>query len=340
MAKRILALLAAAGLIVASIALRSVLNGDGDAGSGGNGGGDGGPATTRPTLLAEVWCLEDLRTICEAVFGSTVFAKSVSLTIEPMDAALARLAAADVEDDLPDAWITFAPLPEMAKDAVRRASGPADSVATSTDLVATTSLIIATRPDRVAILSAECPPPMPWRCLGFLAGQKWETIGGPESFQNVKPGFGDPTTSATALMVWASAVGHYLGREMYSINDVTADEDFTGWGRTLRAADPTRGRGDPLSELVLSRVQRDVAGGTHAAFAQLTGLSLVPDAYGRVDVVIAGFAGTTLTDTLRTGLSAGLVAAGWTAADATTPIAARPSFTTYVALQTTWKELG
>ena len=35
-----------------------------------------------------------------------------------------------------------------------------------------------------------------------------------------------------------------------------------------------------------------------------------------------------------------LVTQGWTAADATTVAAARPSFTTYVALQNTWKELG
>lgn len=329
MAKRILAVVLAIGLIAGAIALRAALDGD----DGAN--GSDGPTTTRQGRRLEVWCLEDLRAPCEEALAG-----DVSLTIGSMEDAMVRLAAADVDDDLPDAWVTFAPLPEMAKDAVARAGGPADSIATSTAFVATTHLIVATRPDRAALLGAACVEPALWRCLGEIAGTKWLDLGGPESFQAIKPAFGDPTRSATALMAWASAVGHYLGREAFSINDVNADDAFTAWGRNLRAADPLGGQGDPLAELVLSRVQRDVAGGTEAAFSQLNGLTRVGEPYGRVDALLCGFAGTTVPEAFQQRLLAALVAAGWSPADPTTAPASRPGFTTFVALQNTWKELG
>jgi hypothetical protein len=333
MAKRLLAVAAAAALIVGAIFLRKAITGDDTPTAA------PGATTTLPNARQTVvWCLEDLRVACEAAFGND---PTVSLTVETMAATLARLTAANVADDLPDAWITFAPLPEVAKDTVTRADGPADQVATSSDRLATTPFVIATRPERAPLLTAAaaCQPAPNWHCLGDLAGTKWSAIGGPESFQNIKPAFGDPTTSATALMVWASAVGQYLGTEAYSINDVQADDDFIAWGRSLRAADPLKGAGDPLAELVLSRVQRDVAGGTQAELSQLTGLATV-GTYGQVDLVVSGFAGTTLRDSQRAALLAAVATSGWTAADAATPAATRPSFTTFVALQNTWKDLG
>ena len=142
------------------------------------------------------------------------------------------------------------------------------------------------------------------------------------------------------MMVWATAVGQYLGKADFAGADLEADLDFSTWGRNLRAADPDRGAGDPLAVLVLSRVQRDVAGGTEAAYSELSGLALVGQPADRVDIVVAGFAGATLSTSLRADLTTALVSAGYTRADAATPPALRPSFTTYVALQNSWKDLG
>jgi hypothetical protein len=316
MAKRLLAVLLAVGLIVGAILLRRAIDGDDD---------DSEPVTTSesdgPT---EIWCLDELRAACEAAYASD---DDVALEVMSMQRSFDRMVGGDV----PAGWVTFAPLPDMAKE-LSRGNGRVDP--TDSTLLASTPMVVASKPEQAQVLTTACPDPTIWRCIGDHAGQPWTTIGGKAEWQTIKPSLGNPVADATALMLWVSAAGHYLGKTgTYEAFELEADEDnFLAWKHQLQNADPTHGAGVPIEDIQV-RPAINVAGGLDMQIT--TNIARVGASYGQVDAVLAQFAGADLARFAQP-LTNALVPSGWSPPPV--PLADRPSATTYIAVRDLWDD--
>jgi len=219
--RRVLAVFAAVGMVVAAVMLRQAMDDGGD-------GDDDGDASY------VVMCATDLADACREL-GSSVEVR----TEDPADTA-AALADGSLPDDV-DGWITSTAWLEIADSRAPNALGEARAIATS-------PTVMATAPDRHDAITDLCAGQDVWQCLGERAGTSWADLGvGSSTWGELKVGVTDPDL-AQGLPVLASAAAGFFGNLDFAANDPRFS-DFEGW--LANVAEPSES-GDPNPALTLA----------------------------------------------------------------------------------------
>jgi hypothetical protein len=319
-AKRLVALAVALGLVAVSLAIRAaVLDDDGD-GTGGSDGGDG------PLHLT---CVTELAEACRAVADGS--GGRVRVTVEPAGTTAARIvAAADAAALGADGWLTLAPWPDIVRD--RRSRVPADPVLGDTSApIARSPLSIAMRRDRADVLARACGGAIDWPCIGEHAGRPWADVGGQPQWQDVVPAHAHPVDTASGLLVLGQAAGQYLATPERPIEQIAGnelnDEAFAGWFQQLETSIPSSAFESPPTPfdrwVQTGRVVYSLVGGLEAEMGPRIGGSgalnddvtvLYPAPVASADVVFAPVAGGNedLADLVRGDDAVrALGAAGW-----------------------------
>ena len=280
--------------------------------------GDAGDGSILPDFNSEpaaLVCIPELAAVCEELAGD-----DVEVTIEEAGETADRLAGTDVVDH--DAWLTLAPWPQIAGDARQRELGP--SLPEPGAALARSPLVMVVSAERAQVLDAQCGGTLSWRCLGRVAGSPWSSIGGEETWGQVKPAFTDPANSATGLLVVGQAASDFLQGDL-SVRGMQTD-GFLAWSSQLEGAVGTHGTSanTPLRQRVqLGAASADVIGTTEAeagplivSTARAKGLQLrYPDTVVLAEVVLAPLRDTDGADRLRDLLAESggsvLAARGW-----------------------------
>lgn len=257
---RVLALVAAAAMVGASLAVRAlVLDGDGP--------GDGGGRAGAPRLA----CVTELRAVCE-----TVASGDAEVVVEPSGRTEATLAAARTPGDAGiDAWLAYAPSVGIVVDERRRAGLEPIVEAAGTPL-ARSPLVLVARAERAAALASWCGGEVSWRCVGDAAGRPWPEIGGQETWGRVRPAHADPVATADGLLALGHAAGTFLaagGAGGLTPDDVSrldweTSDTFPGWFQRLERAIPADAfdGGDPFARFLQTRLTAyDLVATTEAA---------------------------------------------------------------------------
>ena len=198
---RLLAVLAAAGMIAGAFVYRYGVPGAGGGGRDDGPGGDDGGANER----AAVVCAQELGAVCDVVDGALV---------EPAGVTADRLIAARTSEDSAIAgWVAPGPWPAMVDDARSRASRP-KLFAAKGEPLADAPIVAVLRKDQIP---AGCAPEVTWRCLGDAAQQPSFRIGG------------DPPTTSSGLFLRAAAVSGFFGRTDWAVNDLDEQPEARTW---------------------------------------------------------------------------------------------------------------
>ena len=280
------------------------------------GGVDGG-GIALPDLRAEpaaLVCIPELASVCDEIAGD-----DVEVTVEEAGVTADRLTQGEVPGS--DAWLTLAPWPQIASEARQRAG--ASALPQAGEVLARSPLVMVVRAARATALDAECRGTLTWRCIGRVAGNPWSRIGGEEAWGNVKPGFTDPSVSASGLLVVGQAAGDFLPPDEFSVRGMDTDS-FLEWSSQLERAVPDHGTASntPLAQQVRLAASFDVVGTTEAeagpllaSSARAQGLELrYPEPLVVAEVVLAPLSDGDGADRLRELLADSgdtLAAAGW-----------------------------
>jgi hypothetical protein len=251
--QRVAAALVAVLMVVVALYLRGEFIDDGDGGTGGN---------------VRLLCTAELEAACTELADRS----GVSVTVEPAGQtaeSLASLPDSQRRDVDFDAWLAPAPWPQMV-DVQRRVQGLAPVFATPSDPIARSPLVLVARADRVPVLEATpaCNGTVDWKCIGAVPGRPWtELPGGQAAWGTVKPGPGDPTRSATALLVASQATSEFLDKTDYALADLESDQYLdwvSGIARAVPKLPPTAA--SPFAEMLqqLPTATYDVVGTTEA----------------------------------------------------------------------------
>ena len=218
----------------------------------------GGGATVR--LL----CTTELEAACTDLSEHA----DVSVTVEPAGTTAQSLVALP-DDQRPDfdAWLAPSPWPQMV-DVQRR--GKRQLFAEASDPIGRSPLVLVARADRKPVLDAtpECNGKIDWKCLGAVAGRPWTDLpGGQAAWGSVKPGPGDPTLSATALLVASQTTSEFLDTTDYARDDLENDQYLdwvSGIERAVPKLPPTAA--SPFADMLqqLPTATYDVVGTTEA----------------------------------------------------------------------------
>ena len=223
---------------------------------GGGSDGDGGIVPDLNPEPAALVCIPELAAVCEELASD-----GVELTIEEAGVTADALASTDAVEH--DAWLTLAPWPQIASEARRRGGGAALPDADAP--LGRSPLVMVVSAERAGVLDEECGGAVSWRCLGRVAGQPWARIGGKETWGQVKPGFTDPSLSASGLLVVGQAAEDFL-QEPLSVRAMDTDA-FLAWSSQLEQAVPRQGTSanSPLEQRVqLGAASFDVVGALEA----------------------------------------------------------------------------
>jgi len=276
---RLLAVVAAALMIGASLAVRSFVIED-DQGGGGSG-------DRRVTL--RMACAAELRSACEAVASG-----DVEIVVEPAGETETRLtSAADADEAGIDAWLAYAPSVAIVADARERA-GLDPILGVPGEPLARSPIVLVARADRADALRGSCGGEVTWACLGDAAGKPWPDAGGQETWGRVRPAHGHPRVTGDGLLGLGHAVGTYLATDEIAPDDVSrldweTSDTFPGWFQRLERSIPTDafdGR-DPFTRFLQTRLRAyDFVATTEAAAT--TGLARsAPDVRDAATVLYA-----------------------------------------------------
>ena len=283
MVARLLAVLAAVGMVLGAIAVRDRIE-----------DGDGGGSTTISLV-----CATELASTCQRLEGQLGGDARLSVTVEPAGVTASRLSAGPLEGV--DGWLVTRPWAEAARAARERAGlEPALGVGRA---LARSPVVLAVWPDRAEALRRHCPAgQIDWRCVGDRAGQRWEELGGQPAWGLVKPGHADPGQEAIGLVVLGSAATGFFGNAGFSRVEIEEDDGFRSWLSRLERAVPTfrPSGGTPLQDMLLKGPAAfDVVGTTEAegrtrlasAARSDKPVLLYPAPVATADVVLASVSG-------------------------------------------------
>lgn len=304
--RTLLALIVAAAMIAGALVIRQGRNESGGALLG----SDDGEA---PTLV----CITELADVCEALAE-----EGVDVAVEEAGITADRLAGG--EEVAHDGWLTFAPWRDLTSEARERSGSSGFPAGGST--VARSPLVLVGATERVGVLEQQCKGGLSWRCLGVHAGTPWEDLGGEAGWGRVKPGYADPSTNATGLLVLGAAASDFFGRSDFNARDLEGDK-FLAWLTQLEdgAGDHGSAANTPLAQQLQFGAGRfDVVGTTEAEAgpklersAQRAGdFAIQPSKTVVVaDVVLAqlrpGDAAERLRESVEESAGAALAGAGW-----------------------------
>ncbi|MGQ0826132.1 MAG: hypothetical protein ACT4OX_14065 [Actinomycetota bacterium] len=324
---RLLALVVALAMVGGALAIRELIIKD--EGSSADGADDSDRDSDDRLRIA---CIVELAEVCGTL--------DANVTVEAAGTTAARLTAlADGADAEIDAWVTFAPWPEIVRDARARA-GVDELLGADTSALARTRLAVAARRDRADVLLAACDGMLTWRCIGDVAGTPWSDIGGEGTWGAVRPAHPEPQLSATGLLVLGHAVGGYLATPEIPADDVSrldweTSDEFPGWFQRLErsvpddAFDPDT---DPFARWLQTRpvgARYDIVTATEAAALRAlaraaadvrdAAVLLYPAPVATADVVLAPVGGAGDAGALNDPLRDALLDAGYRADDAGDP---------------------
>lgn len=262
--RTVLALLAAAGLVVGALWVRTnVLDGDAP---GADVAGPVDPAVTERGGAAaadvlRVRCAEVAASVCEGL--SAVAGPDVEVRVEAAATTAARLVPLAGAPDL-DVWVTGAAWPAIVDDGRQRGGRGAIFADRIGAPVARTPLVLAAWEERAEVLEAHCGGDVTWRCVGEATAQPWSALGGETAWGGVELGMADPGTTATGLAVLGQAAAGFFDSATFASNDFRGD--FTTWLRDL--ADAASVNGDPYVQMLRLGRAQDLTATTEAAVLQ------------------------------------------------------------------------
>jgi hypothetical protein len=303
-AARLLALIAAAVMVVGSLAVRSRLDegsGDGGGGNDGNGGG-----------ALRLVCSTELAPVCEAL------EEDLTVSVEPAATTAARLSkdSGDGPSSL-DGWLVPSPWPEIVQASRQRAGLEPQLEAGPT--LARSPLVLAVWPDRLNVLRQRClggQGQVTWQCWGEVSGQP---------AAQVKPGHAD-VDEAVGLATVGAATAGFFGRADLVRADLEENDSYRSWLASLERAVPTfrPSAGTAVRDMLLKGPAAfDAVGTTEAEAVPLVVAAarpvkpvvIYPSPVTTVDVVLATVPGSRAKRLSAavggdTGLDA-LAAGGW-----------------------------
>jgi hypothetical protein len=304
--QRVGAALVAVLLVIVAVWIRGLIDEDG-------GSGDGG--------TVRLLCTTELEAACAELAEHA----DVSVTVESAGTTAQSLVALP-DEQRPDfdAWLAPGPWSQMV-DVQRRGKRPVFE--TPSAPIGRSPFLLVARADRRPVLEATpaCNNTLDWKCLGAVAGRPWtELPGGQPAWGTVKPTFGDPSTSAVALLVLSQATSEFLGTADYSRAELETDE-YLDWISGIERAVPST-PANPFLEMLqqLPTATYDVVGTTEAEAAPAIAAAapdrrreltlLYPEPVVTADVVLAAVAGRDDTVGDLAGddeLAAALARTGW-----------------------------
>ncbi|MCU1430026.1 MAG: hypothetical protein JWL83_4026 [Actinomycetia bacterium] len=228
-AKRLLALLVAAAMVLGATVLRSSVFDKKNNG------------TTSAKGVARLACATELADACNAIERAS--GGHVQVIIEAAgDTAQRIVSAPDATAVGIDGWLTLAPWPQIVSERRQRAGDPS-VFGTVSARVARSALVIAVRRDREQLLAKRCAGAITWRCIGTVAGKSFADLGAPTVGGTVQPAHPEPVHSGSGLLVLGQAVASYLATpqrpaEALSSNDWINRDAFPGWFQNLESAIP------------------------------------------------------------------------------------------------------
>jgi hypothetical protein len=222
--------------------------------------------SSESTPTVRLLCTTELEAACTELAEDA----DVSVTVEAAGTTAESLVALP-DNQRPDfdAWLAPSPWPQMV-DVQRRVAGLGPVFATPSDPIARSPLVLVARADRVPVLEATpaCNGTVDWKCIGAVPGRPWtELPGGQAAWGTVKPGPGDPTLSATALLVASQATSEFLDKTDYARADLESDpylDWVSGIARAVPKLPPTAV--SPFAEMLqqLPTATYDVVGTTES----------------------------------------------------------------------------
>jgi hypothetical protein len=269
-------------------------------------------------------CTTELEVACTDLADNA----DVAVTVEPAGTTAQSLATLpDAERGRVgfDAWLAPSPWPEIV-DVQRRVNSLRPMFATPSDPIARSPLVLVVRADRNPVLDATpaCGGKVDWKCIGAVAGRSWtELAGGQPAWGTVKPAYGDPTSSATALLVLSQSTSEFLGTADYSRAELEADE-YLDWLSGIERAVPSTPT-SPFVEMLqqLPTATYDIVGTTEAEAGPAIAAAardrrkeltlLYPEPVVTADVVLAAVTGRNdaADDVSTDDLAAALAKTGW-----------------------------
>ncbi|MEX2268068.1 MAG: hypothetical protein WEA75_05220 [Acidimicrobiia bacterium] len=218
--RRLLALLGALAMVGFALGARSWWIDDDSGGSNGSG---------TPVVL----CATELAAACDELARNA----DVEIVLEPAGVSTGTLStSADTTSSLPyDGWLTFEPNAEIVREA-RVRSSLAPLLEDSSPAIARSPLLLAIWDDRAEVLESHCGE-ITWRCLGDVAGTRWQSIGGEAAWGDVKPGHADPEATGEGLAIIGQAAAQFFDRSDLSRDDFEEDAFLDWFARVERAAE-------------------------------------------------------------------------------------------------------
>jgi len=216
--RQLLAVVAALLMVGAALIARSAI--DDDNGNNGN-GGDG----STPTLL----CAAELGDVCDELARS----EDIDVFKAPMDAVASD---SDMLREY-DGWLTFERNAERVSEARVRSS--LDRITEEpSDPIARSPVVIAIAEERADVLATQCGGDVTWQCIGDVAGEPWQSIGGSITWGEVKPAHADPESTGEGLVIIGEQAAHFFGTTDLSRDNFDEDE-FLEWFTRLERSTKT-----------------------------------------------------------------------------------------------------
>ena len=297
--RRLLALIAAVAMIGVALIVRA-----------------GGEDESADQEQAEkLICAQELEDACNRLAASL---DDVEVSVEPTAITATGLSGEDMEP--PGVWLTLRPWPEIVEqDRARHSLPPA--TAKPSGVLARSPAVLVGVTERTAKLREHCRNrQLTWRCVGDHAGDPWTSVGGDETWGDIKVAHQSPDSGA-GLVELGSAVSSYFGGRTPNLDG----EKFQDWFERLERG--VRPSGFASSSLVRDALQRpgtyDLVGALEADAGPLLARAAGRDRFtvfypapmASADVVAvapAGKAKGALWDAVTGGEGArALAAAGW-----------------------------
>lgn len=227
MVVRVLALLAAVGMVAGALAVRNRMEADDP------------PPADAPLVV----CAADVEAACNA------FGNRARTDVEPAGTTAGRVgAAAGNGDEAISAWLSPLPWADVARAAAGQRAARI-RLTTEPSPVARSPLVAVVATSRAPVVQAACGGGVTWRCLGDLAGKgEWAAAGGPPEWGLVRLGLPDPVSEASGLAALGAATAGFFGRTDLSAFDLE-DPAYGDWVSAVARAVP---RGASLEKLVLT----------------------------------------------------------------------------------------
>lgn len=309
-ARRIAALVLAAGLVAAAFVVRDRRSSSGSAdGPGTTTGGTGAPGSAPNTGFTLV-CVTELRAACEgAALGD-----KVTVRVEDAGTTADALVAAADPGDVADAWLTIDPWPTLV-DQRRQAGNLAGLYGAGAPSVAHSPIGVAVRLPRDTVLAAACGGAITLTCAVDKGGTAWATLeGGSLTWQKVRPSVDDPERSGTGLAALAAAVREQRKDSGLTLGELEGDPAFGSWLGRIERSNLTAGTALAQS---IAQPRFDVVLVPQAVFTSTAGTA-GKFVFGGTSTYEASVALAIRTDAappkgLADALTAQLTTGGWTA---------------------------